>query len=124
MRRRKAIKDTRERWFVGESVASSAVGEAAPRTTVRISDAVEVGDVQYVEEHIKFGLVCCSRSLSSPGKGKKRRSPVGPVAAKKHFSVESPSVSRVSFEVALKKSFETLGARRSGRDRRLPGGYK
>ena len=80
--RRKALKDTRERWFGAETVASSAVGEAAPRTTVRISDVVEVGHVQYVEEHNKLGLICCSRSLSSPGKGKERRVPVSPVAAK------------------------------------------
>ena len=48
---RKAAKDTRERWFGAETVASSVVGEAAPRMTVPISDVVEVGDVQYVEEH-------------------------------------------------------------------------
>ena len=46
--RRKAMKDTRERWCSAETVASSAVGETAPRTSVRISDVVEVGDVQYV----------------------------------------------------------------------------
>ena len=69
---RKAVKDTRERWFSAETVASSAVGESAPRTTVRISDVVEVGDVQYVAEHEKLGFPCCSRS--SPGKGKKRQS--------------------------------------------------
>ena len=57
--RRKVVKDTRERWFGAETVASSTVGEAAPRTTVRISDAVEVV-VQYVEEHNKLGLPCWS----------------------------------------------------------------
>ena len=40
---RKAVKDARERWFSAETVASSAVGESAPRTTVRISDVVEGG---------------------------------------------------------------------------------
>ena len=49
--RRKAVRDTRERWFSAETVASSAVGETAPRTTVRIYTVVQVGDVQYVEEH-------------------------------------------------------------------------
>ena len=58
--RRKALKDTQERWFGAETVASSAVGEAATRTTVRISDVVEVGDMQNVEEHDKLGLPCCS----------------------------------------------------------------
>ena len=47
--RRKAVKDKRERWFSPETVASSAVDEAAPRTIVRISYVVEVGDVQYIE---------------------------------------------------------------------------
>ena len=52
--RTNAVKDTRECCFGAETVASSALGEAAPRTTVRISDVDEVGDVQYVEEHDKF----------------------------------------------------------------------
>ena len=67
--RRKAVRETRERWFSAKTVASSAVDETAPRATVRISDVVEVGDVQYVEEHEKLGLPCCSRS--SPEKRKK-----------------------------------------------------
>ena len=47
---KKAVKDTQERWFSAETVSPSAVGETAPRTTVRISDVFEVGDVQYVAE--------------------------------------------------------------------------
>ena len=125
---RKAVKDTREHWFSAETVASSAVGETAPRTTVRISDVVEVGNVQYVEEHEKFGLPCCSPSASSPGKSKKRRGPVSPGVRKKQFSVASPSASRRSFESAVQKSFEKSGARRSSRDRRhasaFQGGYQ
>ena len=70
--RRKAAKDTQERWFGAEAVASLAVGEAAPPTVVRIADDVEVGDVRYVEEHIKLGLSCCNQSVLSPGKNKKR----------------------------------------------------
>ena len=123
---RKAVKGTRERWFSGETVASSAVGEGAPKTTIRIADMVEVGDVQYVAEHEKLGLPCCSRL--SPGKGKKRQSSVSPGVLKKQFSVNSPVVSRPSFESALEKSFEKSGARRSGRDRRnapvFQGGYQ
>ena len=128
MSQRKAMKDTRERWFSAETVASSAVGESAPRTTVRISDVVEVGDVQYVAEHEKLGLPCGSRSTSSPGKSKKRRAPVSPGVVNKQFSVSSPSASRPSFESALQKSFEKSGTRRSGRDRRnapiFQGGYQ
>ena len=125
---RKAVKYTQERWFSAETVASSAVGETAPRTTVRISDVVEVGDVQYVAEHEKLGLPCCSRSASNPGKSKNRRTPVSPGVAKKQFSVASPSASRPSFESALQKSFAKSGERRSGRDCRnapvFQGGYQ
>ena len=58
--RRRAVKDTWERLFGTKIVASSAVGETLPHTTVRLSDFVEVGDVQYVEEHNNLGLPCCS----------------------------------------------------------------
>ena len=117
MSQRKAMKDTRERWFSAETVASSVVGESAPRTTVHISDVVEVGDVQYVAEHENLSLPCCSRSTSISVKSKKRRAPVSPGLVKKQFSVSIPSASRRSFETALQKSFEKSGARRSGRDR-------
>ena len=121
---RKAVKDTR--WFSAETVASLDVGESAPRTTVRISDVVEVGDVQFVAEHEKLGLPCCSRS--SFGKSKKRQASMSPGVSKKQFSVSSPSVSRPSFESALEKRFGKSGARRSGRDRRnapvFQGGYR
>ena len=80
--RRKAARDTRERWFSADTVSSSAVGETAPRTTVRISDVVQVGDVHYVEEHEKLGVPCCSRS--GPEKSKKRRTPASPGVAKKN----------------------------------------
>ena len=116
--RRKAMKDTRERWFSAETVASSSVGETAARTSVRISDVVEVGDVHCLAEHEKLGLSCFSRSASNPGKSKKRRTTVSPGVAKKQFSVASPSASRPSFESVLQKSFDKSGARRSGRDRR------
>ena len=55
--RRKAVKDTGERWFGAGTVASSPVSEAAPRPTVRISDVVEVGVVQYVDERNKVSIV-------------------------------------------------------------------
>ena len=128
MSQMKAMKDTRERWLSAETIASSAFGESAPRTTVRTSDVVEVGDVQYVAEHEKLGLPCYSRSTSSPGKSKKSRAPVSLGVVKKQFSLSSPSASRPSFESALQKIFEKSGARKSGRDRRnapvLQGGYQ
>ena len=117
MSRRKAVKDTRERCVGAKTVESSAIGEVAPRTTVRISDVDEVGNVQYVEKHNKHSLPCCSRSVLIHGKSRKRRMAVSLVVTKK-LSVESPSVGRPSFKAALEKSFEKSGARRSGRDGR------
>ena len=91
----------------------------APLTTVRNSDVVEMEDVQYIGNHLKRGLFCCSRSVSSPGKSKKRRVPVTLFCGKTNeLSVRSPSASHPSFETALEKSSEKLGARRNGRDRR------
>ena len=58
--RKKAVKDTPERWFGAKTVASAALVEAAPRMTVRISDVVELGDGQYVEENNKLSPPCCS----------------------------------------------------------------
>ena len=82
--------------------------------------------MQYVAEHEKLGLPCCSRS--SPGKGKKRQLSASSGVAKKQFSVSSPSANRPSFESVLQKSFEKSGARRSSRDRRnapvFQGGYE
>ena len=58
--RRKAMKDTRERWFSAETVASSAVGETAPRTSVRISDVVaRRGERQWLLVLQKKTVFCC-----------------------------------------------------------------
>ena len=75
-------------------------------------------DNQYIEEHLELCRLCCSRTVLTPGKSEKRRMPVIPVVAKKRFSGDSPSASRPSLQVALEKTFEESGARRSGRDRR------
>ena len=80
--RRKTVEGTRERWFGADTVASSAIGEAVPCTTVRISDVVEVGEVQFDNEHHKLGLLGCSRSTPSPGKDEKKRNPVSHVVPK------------------------------------------
>ena len=106
--RRKAVKDTQERWFGSETVASSAVGKAAPCTTVRISDVVEVGDVQYVEEHNKFCLPCCSRSVSSPGKSRMRQVPVCPVVTKKNsFLLKVRLLAVLHLKLLLKRVFRS-----------------
>ena len=104
---RKAMKDTRERWFTAETVASSAVGEISPRTTVRISDVVEVGDVQYVAEHEKLGLPCCSRS--SPGKGKKRQASMSPGVSKKNSLFQARLLAVRHLSLLLRKVLRNRG---------------
>ena len=51
---RKVVEHARERWFGAETVRSSAIGEAAPRTTVRFSDVVEVRDVNMLRSMISL----------------------------------------------------------------------
>ena len=104
---RKAVKDTRERWFSAETVASSGVGESAPRTTVRISDVVEVGDGQYVAEHEKLGLPCCS--WSSPGKGKTRQSSVSPGVSKNSFLFPAHLLAVLHSSLLLRKALRSRG---------------
>ena len=104
---RKAVKDTRERWFNAETVASSAVGETAPRTTVRVSDVVEVGDVHYVAEHEKLGLPCCSRS--SPGKGKKRQSSASPVSQRRSFLFPARPLVVLHLSLLFRKALRSRG---------------
>ena len=85
---KKTVKDTRERWFGADSVASWVDGESAPLTTVVIFDVVAVGDVQYKDKRHERGLPCCSGSVSIPGKRKKKRfsvSPLSTVEPKKEF---------------------------------------
>ena len=104
---RKAVKDTREPWFSAETVASSAIGESAPRTTVRISDVVEVGEVQYVAEHEKLVLPCCSRS--SPGKGKKRQSSVSLGVSKNSFLFPARLLAVLHSSLVLRKVLRSRG---------------
>ena len=86
-----------------ELLKSSAVGEAAPRMSVRISDVVELADVQYVEEHKKLGLPCCSRTMSSLRKSKKRRVPMSLVLAKKKFLMKVRLLAVPHLKLLLKK---------------------
>ena len=104
---RKAVKDTRERWFNGETVASSAVGESAPKTTVRISDVVEVGDVQYVAEYEMLGLPCFR--LSGPGKARKGNCPQVLVWRKNNFPCRVHLLTVRHLSLRFKKALRSRG---------------
>ena len=75
--RRKEARDTSERWFGVRSIESSEVGQPSCRAGVRISDVVEVGQVEYLSGSVPArDQPCSSTTLSprSPGKGKRKRS--------------------------------------------------
>ena len=48
--RRKVARDTSERWFCVASVESSVIGEYSGQQGVRISNVVEVGELEYVPQ--------------------------------------------------------------------------
>ena len=69
--RRKDARDTSERWF--GVVASSAVGESSGQQAVRISNVVEVGQVEYLPQSVSATQVpSTSFAVKNPGKGNRR----------------------------------------------------
>ena len=128
--RRKEARDTSERWFGVRSVESSEVGESSGRAGVRISNVVEVGQVEYLSGSVPARDQPCSSttvSLRSPGKGKRKRSvtPAPAVVPKRIFEFDDESVvlpkgrgvyfEDPNFECALKGQEKTATSRRSGR---------
>ena len=131
--RRKEARDTSERWFGVRSVESSEVGEPSCRAGVRISNVVEVGQVEYLPGSVPArDQPCGSTTVSprSPGKGKRKRSvtPVPAIGPKRLFEFDDESVvlpkrrgvyfEDPNFECALKSQEKTAASRRSGRSRR------
>ena len=131
--RRKEARDTSERWFGVRSVESSEVGESSGRAGVRISNVVEVGQVEYLSGSVPArDQPCSSTTVSprSPGKGKRKRSvtPAPTVGPKRLFEFDDESVvlpkgrgvyfEDPNFECALKSQEKTAASRRSGRSRR------
>ena len=64
--RRKEARDTSKRWFGVRSVESSEVGEPSCRAGVRISNVVEVGQVEYLSGSVPARDQPCSSSTKSP----------------------------------------------------------
>ena len=109
MSQRKAVKDTRERWFSAETVASSAVGESAPRTTVRISDVVEVEDVQYVASMRSLvSLVLVSLHLA-PGKARIGKPQWVLVSQKNSFLLQVRLLAVLHLSLLLRKVLRSRG---------------
>ena len=72
--RRKEARDTSERWFAVASVASSAVGESSSPQGVRISNVVEVGQVEYSPQSVSaIQAPSTSFTVRNPGNGSRRK---------------------------------------------------
>ena len=68
--RRKYAQDTSERWFGVASVESSVVGKSSGQQAVRISNVVEVGQVEYLPQSIStIQVPSTSSAIKSSGKG-------------------------------------------------------
>ena len=72
--RRKSEKNSSRHVFGPENVASSVIGEPIRRSRMRISDIVEVGDVQFTSDELHdSSLLGTNHGTSSPCEGKKRK---------------------------------------------------
>ena len=133
--KRKEARDTSERWFGVRSVESSEFGETSCWAGVRISNVVEVGQVEYLSGSVPPRDQPCSGSTispRSPGKGKRKRSvtPAPAASPKRLFEFDGESIilpkgrgvyfEDPNFECALKSQEKTAASRRSGRSRRVP----
>ena len=123
---RKDVRDTSERWFGVASVESSVVGESSGQQAVRISNVVEVGQVEYLPQSVSAMQVpSTSLGIKSPGKGKQEKSETPPkTAIKRRFEFDDESVvlpkgrgvyfDDPTFALALRDEDETVSLRRSG----------
>ena len=128
--RRKEARDTFERWSGVSSVASSAVGESSGQPAVRISNVVEVGQVEYLPQSVSATqMPSTSFAVKSPGKGKQKKSETPTKSAvKRRFEFDDESVvlpkgrgvyfDYPNFAIALRDDDKTVSSRRSGRSRR------
>ena len=127
--RRKEARDTSERWFGVRSVESSEVGEPSCRAGVRISNVVEVGQVEYFSGSVPVRDQPCSSTTKYPrncGKGTRKRSatPAHAASSKQLFEFDDESIilpkgrgayfEDPNFELALKSREKTAASRRSG----------
>ena len=128
--RRRGARDTSERWFGMASVASSAVGESSGPQAVRISNVVEVGQVESLPQSVSAVQVpSTSFAVKSPGKGKQKKSetPAKP-AVKRRFEFDDELVvlpkgrgvyvDDPSFAIALRDDDKPVSPCRTGHSRR------
>ena len=124
---RKDAWDTSERWFGVTSVESSVVGESSGQQAVRISNAVEVGQMEYLPQSIStIQVPSTSFSIKIPGKGKQKKSETpAKTAVKGRYEFDDESVvlpmgrgvyfDDPNFAIALRGEDKTVSSCRSGR---------
>ena len=116
-----------------EFAASSEVGEPSCRTGVRISDVVEVGQLDYLSESVLArNQPCSSTTISSRSPEKRKRkgsaTPAPAATPKRLFEFDDESIifpkgsgvyfEDPNFEFALKSQGKNGASRRRGRSRR------
>ena len=128
--RRKDARDTSERWFGVASVESSFVGQSSGQQGLRISNIIEVGEVEFLPQAVSTPQTpSASSSVRSPAEGKWKRSETSAtVTIKRRFefddeSVVSPKGRGVYFDdpnfaTALKDQDKTVSSRQNGLSRR------
>ena len=127
--RRKDARDTSERWFGVASVEWSFVGESSIQQGVRISNIVEVGEVEYLPQSVSIPHIPSSSShVTSPGKGKRKKGDTSASVEIKRFVFDDESVvlpkgrgvyfDDPNFAIALKDQDKTFSSRRCSRSRR------
>ena len=122
MLRRRAAKDTSERWYHGGTPRSETVS----RPGVRISDVVEEGRVEYAPVAPPALGPPGPRQIRSSSSKRKRKITRSLVKLPRRFEVASPPASppkrslveEPSFASALAVPASRGNSRRSGRDRR------
>ena len=112
------------------SVESSVVGESSAQQAVRISNVVEVGEVEYLPQSVSaMEAPSTSFAVKNPGKGKQKKSETPAKSAiKRRFEFDDESVvlpkgrgvyfDDPSFAIVLRDEDKTVASRRSGRSRR------
>ena len=125
--RRKDARDTCGRWFGVASVEYSVVGESSGQQAVRISNVVEVGEVECLPQSVSTMQVpSTSFGVKSPGKGKEKKSETPAKAkTKRRFEIDDESVvlpkgrgcyfDDPNFAIVLRDEEKTVSSRRNGR---------
>ena len=126
----KDARDTFERWFGVTSVESSVVGESSGQQAVRISNVVEVGQMEYLPQSISTIQVrSTSFAIKSPGKCKQTKGETpAKTAVKRRFEFDDESIvlpkgrgvyfDDPNFAIAPRDENKTISLHRNGRSRR------